>query len=1006
MPAPKAAPPLPVLREVPQLLANTQQFLNHLEAAGFRGMIATDYAQRVVAATDNSIYQMLPQAILYPRSHADIVAIMTTLKNHGQALGISLTPRGGGTGTNGQALGNSLILDTSKYLTTIGACDLAQGTITVGPGVVLDDLNRHLQTSHGRFFAPDLSPSSRATIGGMCSTDACGKGSRIYGRTSDHIASLKLVTNWGDTWQITHHNVTCCDPQPAAQQRLAAICAALATLCRDHQDEITARFPQLSRFMTGYNLKKLFTTRGLDLIYLICGSEGTLGVISEITVYHRPIPKHKCLFVLKYPSFAAALAGAQDLLKTAPLAIETIDETILNLAQQDTIWHHVAPYFAADSAAHAPTKAINLVEYVSDTTDGLAAATAQMHAYLATCQPPVAYNQEHDPRGMNHLWQLRKRGVGLLGNRAGARRPLPFVEDTAVPPEHLAAYIADFRQILDSEGLDYGMFGHVDVGCLHVRPALNLQDPADQARVRRISDQVKNLTLKYRGLFWAEHGRGLRSEYTQDFFGPQLFAVLKAVKSLFDPDNLLNPGKIVTPQGWPTEVPALDATPFKGALDSTIPPAHQQHFAAAMFCNGNAQCLSTNPHDVMCPSAKPGRDRLHSPKGRAMLIREWTRLVGAATNTHNPANHEATGTRPRGEHYDFSHEVYDALSTCLSCKACTHTCPIKVDIPEVKSRFLSLYHSRYRRPLADYFLAYGEVIHQQASRFALIANLAMTNPLSRWLMAQALGIVHPPQLSSPPTGKLLARAGIPILSTSSLPQLATNAVIIIQDAMTSFYDNPVLLASCQLLQRWGYKPYVAPFFVNGKGFHVKGMRRAFARAVANASRQLRILAGAGVPLLGIEPAFTFTYREEYTQGEATIPKVWQLQEFLATVPPPALPQPPPSQDTYALLLHCQEQAALPTSGQDWQSLFAACGHELQIINRGCCGMAGMFGHEKRQEPLAKTIFADGWQGTLAALKSQGIEPLATGGSCREQAQLRGHGRLRHPAEVLAGNPQP
>ena len=378
---------------------------------------------------------------------------------------------------------------------------------------------------------------------------------------------------------------------------------------------------------------------------------------------------------------------------------------------------------------------------------------------------------------MERIWGMRKKAVGLLGNMAGGRRPIPFVEDTAVPPEHLADYIAEFRAALDRRGLVYGMFGHVDAGVLHVRPAIDMTDPAQAPLIREISDEVVALTRKYGGVLWGEHGKGMRSEYTPAFFGP-LYPCLQQIKAAFDPHDQLNPGKIAAPAD--EGLLRIDEVPTRGARERTIPAAIRESYDNALHCNGNGACYDFELDAAMCPSWKGMRERRHSPKGRASLLREWLRLLVAegadpieeagrlrATPAWRtfPARLVNTLGKHRGA-YDFSHEVKEAMDGCLACKACAGQCPIKVDVPSFRAKFLELYHGRYLRPVKDGLVAAIEHLLPLAARMPALYNLAVGSPPGRFV-TRRLGLVALPRLPGLSLDRELAARGI----RTATPQL-------------------------------------------------------------------------------------------------------------------------------------------------------------------------------------------------------------------------------------------
>ncbi|MDI5921693.1 FAD-binding and (Fe-S)-binding domain-containing protein [Halomonas sp. LR5S13] len=1036
------------------------RFLDALRDAGFEGEIAPDYAARTVLATDNSIYQRLPQAVLYPRHGADLERI-ARLAGRDEHRRVALTPRGGGTGTNGQSLTDGLVVDVSRHMNAILEIDVEQRRVRVQAGVVKDQLNAALKP-HGLFFAPDLSTSNRATIGGMISTDASGQGSCEYGKTRDHVLELETLLLGGERLIS----------RPLEDAELARRCerqdvtgAAYRTAREiiDTQGElIEAKFPPLNRCLTGYDLAHLRDAKGrLDINSLLCGAEGSLGLLDEAVLNVLPIPKHSTLVNVRYAGFMDALRDARALMGSSqdqpqalgastaqpqaqPTSIETVDDKVLMLAMEDFVWDSVAEFFPS---GETPVRGINLIEFNDDDPDRLKDRVAAFcrHLEADTSVPRLGYTLAEGREQIQRVYGMRKRAVGLLGNAKGEKRPIPFVEDTAVPPEHLADYIAEFRAALDARGLEYGMFGHVDAGVLHVRPAIDMKDPAQARLIREVSDEVAALTKKYHGLLWGEHGKGVRSEYAPRFFG-ELYPSLQRVKAAFDPHNQLNPGKIASPLSIPPDAAGkasqtsasdqevtvkwvdpnlltIDGVPTRGQFDRTIDERVWQAHAATVYCNGNGACYNYDPDDAMCPSWKATRDRIHSPKGRASLIREWLRLQGeAGTDLVDesrkkkaegawgfvkdfPLRLRNTLARRRGEK-DFSHEVYDAMAGCLACKSCAGQCPVKVNVPDSRSRFLEVYHGRYLRPLRDYLVGGMEFLVPTLARMAPLYNAALGNRLVDRLLAGPLGLVDSPKLSRASLRKQLAAWGVAEATPTSLGLLTeaqkARSVVLVQDAFTSHFEARLVMDIVELLSRLDVRVFVAPYSPNGKPLDVQGFLGAFERTAEKQARRLRTLAAFGVPLVGIDPAMTLTYRQEYVKalGPDAVPEVLMLQEWLVTqaarLAPPGLSLDDPG---YRLLSHCTEKTNAPGSPRAWQQVFAAFGLELELVSTGCCGMSGTYGHEARNRETSRTIYAQSWQPVVEDKTSAG-RLLATGYSCRSQVKRFSDQGLAHPLQGL------
>ncbi len=1014
-----------------------RRFLDDLEAAGFTGEIAPDAANRTVLATDNSIYQRLPQAVLYPRDGADLERIARLIGTT-RHRGVVMAPRGGGTGTNGQSLTDGVVVDVSRHMNRILEIDVDNRRVRVQAGVVKDQLNAALKP-HGLFFAPELSTSNRATIGGMISTDASGQGSCEYGKTRNHVLALNALLIGGERLYS----------EPLAADALAATCERDDAVGRVHRaahdiaeterERIATRFPPLNRCLTGYDLAHLYTTDGhFDLNSVLCGAEGSLALLDEATLNVLPLPKHSTLVNVRYAGFMEALRDAETLMSVSrPTSIETVDDTVLMLAMEDFVWDSVAEFFP-EAADDTPARGINLVEFNDDDPERLAARVAAFTAHLGTDAgvERIGYTLAEGRAQIARVYAMRKRAVGLLGNAKGEKRPIPFVEDTAVPPAALADYIAEFRALLDARGLDYGMFGHVDAGVLHVRPAIDMKDPAQAVLIRELSDEVAALTQRYGGLLWGEHGKGVRSEYSPRFFG-ELYPALQRLKAAFDPHNQLNPGKIATParpgvsgiiDGTDPGLLAVDGVPTRGERDRRIDERVWQANASAVYCNGNGACYNYDPNDAMCPSWKATRQRVHSPKGRASLMREWlTRQGDAGVDVLEVSRTQQRGglgawlkaqpsklrhavARRRGE-TDFSHEVYDAMAGCLACKSCAGQCPIKVDVPDFRSRFLESYHSRYARPLRDYLIGGLEFSIPYLQPVAGLYNALLDQRLVDRCLSRGLGLVDSPRLSRASLKKGLAAWGIAEATPITLGRLTESqkarSVVLVQDAFTSHFEAELVLDIVELLSRLDIRVFVAPFHPNGKPLHVQGFLGRFQRVAARQAERLKTLSRFGVPLVGIDPAMTLTYRQEYVKqlGPTAVPPVSLLQEWLLGLGPALLPSgwdpaaAAQADPGYRLLSHCTEKTNAPGSPKGWQQLFARAGLELDLVDTGCCGMSGTYGHEARNRDTSAAIYDLSWRAPVEDDANAG-RLLATGYSCRSQVKRLSDSRLPHPLQAL------
>lgn len=996
-----------------------QAFVAALAAEpSFGGEISTAWSDRVVHATDNSIFELMPQGIIYCRSEADIVATMRLL---GQVAfrDVTLIPRGGGTSTNGQSLGTGLVLDTTKYMHTI--MEVGDDWARVQAGVVLDVLNRRLHQD-GRMFGPSTSSSSRVCLGGMINTDASGIGSMVWGKTSDHILALRLVLVGGEVITL-HHQMRVQD-----QPRLAR----LARIISKAQSLFYAKLPQLPRFFSGYNLLCAHPDGELwNLVKLIAGSEGSLGVVSECTVRTVPRLEAQVVFGVVAEDISTCLELADDIRQLQPYAMELIDENILGTALEELSIQTGGPaYELFQQARRYPHACALFVSFQAHgaATPEYARAVMKMKEYLDQDSrrpaPRAVYNViTSAPDQVEQLWNIRKKSVGLYGRKAveagrnaqpdQALKGMAFVEDCAVLPRQMAGFIRDFRALLTSHGVRFGMYGHVDAGCIHVRPRLDYYDPQLKQRLRQISDDVFALTRQYGGLFWGEHGKGFRCEYLPEVLGDKLYGVFRQIKRSFDPHYQLNPGKICSPPlaaAQPEVLPrtTLEHLPLRAHIDTQIRGELSEYMQVAMACDGNGMCFNEDATAVMCPSYKATRERIHSPKGRAALVRRWLHVQDGGSRqlmTGAVRAEIAVGTgrgwlwpqlRRRSAADDVrtvAQQTYAAFAGCLACKGCTRGCPLHVDIPEVKSRFLYLYHQQYGRSLRDYSLGLAETLLPFVAKSCRLRRLYQWLQrrwgagLARWLGVTELPVVHPPP--------------------AQLPAALGADVVIVADLMSYVMMPGLMRAAICVLRQLGYQVATTPYMSSGKSWHSLGFRRMFR---VSAYRQIRSLqqlqaAHSQAKFMALDPGLGLVWRQEYLQlmrpGERMV-DVWLPQELLGQVSSDAvqrwraeLAQRSRQHHVY-LLVHCFEKSALSSDvATCWVAVFKRLGVAVEHKAVGCCGMAGFWGYQREHQQMSAQIFALSWQATLTSIQQQhtaadGPGPrvivLVTGGSCRHQLE--------------------
>ncbi|BAQ71525.1 FAD linked oxidase (plasmid) [Rhodovulum sulfidophilum] len=921
-----------------------------LRAAGFRGEIETDRALCSAMSTDNSVYQVMPDLVVAPMDAADMVTLERVMAEPRFAH-LPVTARGGGTGTNGQSLSRGVIVDTRRHMTRLLDFDAAAGWADVEPGMVLDDLNERLRP-HGVFFAPETSTSTRCTIGGMVSTDASGKGSRVYGKTSDNILGLEIARPEG----------LLSSRAPAPDWARPMLDAAEAA-ARSGRAAFIAATPRLNRRFTGYDLERACPEPGgFEWWRLFLGAEGTLGLVTKIRVALRPLAREKRLLVAGFGSFRDALASALPLAEFEPTAIEVMDERVQKLADGAGILTRLPP---ALRASEGQPLAYVFIEFNGDDPDDLQTRLSACETAIKALPGARAIHMARDAAEIRELWAVRSAGVGLLGKVDGPARPVAFVEDCVVPPENLPAFLDDFLAVLDAHGLDFGIYGHVDVGCLHVRPALNID--TDRDRLVAVSDAVFALTRKHGGIFWGEHGKGVRGAYLRDWIGPEAYAALQGVKAAFDPAGRCNPGKLV---GLDAPVPAIDEIPFR-AFNAPEGDA----LSRAFRCNGNAQCLSYAAATPMCPSFKATADLRQSPKGRADALRAWrqARLKGRVD-----AALEA--------------DLTATLDACLGCKACASSCPVQVDIPAMRAAFYTDLYARTRRPLADRLMLLAE--RESVRVQTLVPLLRPLWPLLARIGGALTGTVDLPKALAPalPRADRIGAADL----ARPLPE---GTVILVEDWFSALFDGAARTDALAGLKALGYRPRMLDMRPAGKTAQSLGDPR-FAAMATRLRRHLEAAAATGAPLIGLDPALVMQLRQDYPQAGLALPPVLLPQEFLAReiaagrrFPDFATAKGPAP----ALFSHCSEATGAAQAAADWRRVFAALGVEIDTPATGCCGMAGLFGHKTRHQTVSKRLFEMSWAPKIGT----GAPVLATGFSCRCQTQRLTKVPARHPLGLIA-----
>lgn len=1018
---------IPRITDLPSLSSYYKRYLKALKNSSFSGDIEESFSSRLLCATDNSVYQCMPQFVIFPKNEDDVqIAISLAYKDVFKK--INFTARGGGTGTNGQSLNDGVIIDMSRYMKEVISYDKDKRELEVQVGCIKDELNEFLAQDN-LFFSPELSTSNRATIGGMISNDAAGQGSLRYGRTSNHIKAVTVVLRDGSIATFKEKSGKELEDCLKKGSLEGKIYRKMYLLLKNNKEKVKEIFPKLNRFLTGYDLDHAYdeTTDTINLARIICGAEGTLGIVTKATLDLTVKPNFRALVIVKYDSFDSALRHANTLINAGCFSVETVDSKVLNLAKKDVIWESVKPYIS--DVENCSIEGVNIVEFSSMDEEKerkhLLKLFNAINKKAQTHENGILGAQWTDTKeGIAAVYGMRKKAVGLLGSQNSKEKLVAFIEDTVVPPENLADYIKEFRALLDSMSVDYGMFGHVDTGLMHVRPALDLTKKEDKEKLITISNEVVKLVSKYHGQMWGEHGRGYRSVYGKVFF-KELYDVAREVKEIFDPDNIFNKGKICTPlHDNEAKLVSIDAL-MRGELDSTISLYAQESFDTALKCNGNGQCFSYKNSDLMCPSYRYTKDHVRSPKGYSALMREYLRILTYCNIDIEKLENDTLKTSffPRHlifriynsifDNKDFNHEYKSKISTCLSCKSCKSQCPAHVNAADLNSRFLSFYYERYLRPSYDLLTLNVEKSLPFLLKYPKFNNFFLKKKFITKLIETVFKFTDVPLFSDKSLYKLAKEQGLEILSYSEALK-SDYKVLLVPDAFSSAYESEEVIKEALLLKKLNCKVAILRPYVNGKLYVIRGARAEFMKAAKLQCERLNEL-NKTKTLVGFDPAMTICYRDEYVfmlKDEVQF-KVLLIEEFLndyleTKEGSEALNNIVSNENNtlnldnpYYLFTHCTERALIVNSPLLWQHVFKKFSLNAIPVNVACCGMAGLFGHIKENQEQSTKTFEQNWKEYFE--KYQFENCLVTGFSCRTQVTRQMGKKAIHPIDVLFNN---
>ncbi len=968
---------------------STPENLEHLLSHTLAGEVRFDLYSKALYSTDASLYQIQPIGVVIPKDKQDVIKTVQIASEHK----IPILPRGGGTSLAGQSVGEAIVLDMSKYMNQLLEVNVAEHWARVQPGIVLDELNHKLKP-HGLMYAPDVATSSRANVGGTIGNNSAGSHSLIYGKTIDHVMSLDLILSNAD--QITTSPISLEELEIKKQGNTleANIYRELCRICADNEAEIRKRYPRILRRVAGYNLDEFIPDAGskevtpyrrdgcdenhpFSLTKILVGSEGTLATTAEATVNLVPIPKQTALCVVHFESLVNAMEAMQPILECNPTAVELIDKTILDMARGSLEFSRLTTFIQGKPAA------LLAVEFYGETQAELDAQLDTLEKTLKSTGFGYAFVRCFTAEEKARVWETRKAGLGLLMGMKGDAKPVGFVEDAAVPIENLPEYVRRFDEIVTAHDTTAAYYAHASVGLLHNRPIVNLKSETDIQKMHDIAREVRDLLMELDGAMSGEHGDGLvRSEWIESMFGPQIYQALTEVKKAFDPDGIMNPGKIVDAPPM-TENLRFGSDYSTIKIDTYFDFSSQDGFGGAIeMCNGVGACRKTLT-GTMCPSFIGTREEEHSTRGRANALRSI--ISGALPHT------ELTNER-----------LQEVLDLCLGCKACKAECPSNVDMAKIKYEVLAHYHKANGLPL--HRRLFGEIgaLAPLGSMFSPLSNWAVNNTLSKWIAEKIIGVDR--------------RRDMPTFVRPTYEQwfrkrrsrrTSDKKVVLFPDTFMNYSEPAIGKAAVEVLEACGFEVLLPKKRCCGRPLISEGM---LDRAIENANyniNALRVYADEGIPIIGCEPSCTSALTDDYLEliGTPAAKRVAEatcsFEEFFAQLTENGeLPLEFSTEPSDILLHgHCHQRALVgiqPTV----KMLSLPAEHDVTVIDSSCCGMAGAFGYEKAHYELSMKIGELRLFGAVREKPSGSFTLSAAGFSCRHQLEHATGVKPKHPVEVL------
>ena len=941
-----------------------------------RGDLHLDEMSRGLYATDASIYQKFPLAVFLPLDEEDVKAAVKTASEHE----IPILPRGGGTSLGGQAVGAALVMDFSKYMNKLLELNLEEGWVRVQPGIVRDELNEMI-AKHGLHLSIDPSTANRANVGGMIGNNSSGTKSIIYGKMVDQMLESKVLLANGEVMECKELSPDEYEEKKRGDTREALIYTEFQKIVEENREEIDKRYPKIMRRVQGYNLDEFHKTERWNLSKLITGSEGTLALLLEAKVKLQPLPKEKILCVGHYSELLESIKAVPGMVKHQPSAVEILDHGVIELARKNLDMAPLCSFIEGDPAA------ILIVEFFGDDKDEIIRRAEGMVKDLESQGLGYAYPLFTEADEQERIWTLRKNGLGLMLGMKGERKPIPFIEDAAVPVEVLPEYIDQVLKICEKHEAPVIMYAHASVGLIHVRPILDLRRQDDIDRMKGVADDTFALVKSFGGSWSGEHGDGrVRSAYIEPFFGTQIYRQFQEIKNLFDPQGLMNPGNII-------DAVAIDQNLRFGTDYRTS--EHKEYFKfrddgnffeAVHMCNGVGACRKKNV-GTMCPSYMATLDEEHSTRGRANALRlAMSGQLGPDGKT--------------------SERLHDVLDLCLSCKACKSECPSNVDMAKLKSEFLQGYYDKHGLKLADRLIAASaKAAKFNSGLLAPLVNAVQRTFIFRKVLEWVAGIDARRKLPSytrEPFPKWFYRH-----HQSNGKGIKSKRVVLFDDTYINYHEPNIGRAATELLESCGYEVILAQAGCCQRPRISHGLLKLANRDGLKTLRALDKFIKEGLEVVVCEPSCATALTDDLPDliddeelGIRIAEHVTMIDVFIAREIKAGNISPKFNSPSKDILIHghCHQKAIFSTNAMK-DVLGRIKGLTVREINSGCCGMAGAFGYEKKHYDLSQKIGGDRLYPAIRD-RDENTTVVACGFSCRHQLLDAFGFKPKHWVEVV------